>query len=68
MGEQQSQKRGVKSESQKADESRDPYAPIASTSAAGGAFANEQERNQTDQDLALTQEDKRLRRGREQKS
>ena len=56
MSEQQSHKRGLKSEAQKEDEARDAYAPIASTSPAGGAFANQKERKQTDQDLALSQE------------
>ena len=55
MSEQQSHKRGLKSEAQKEDEARDPYAPTASTSPDGGAFASQKERKQTDQDLALSQ-------------
>jgi hypothetical protein len=38
MGEQQSQKRGVRSEAQKEEKARDSYAPIPPANAVGGAF------------------------------
>ena len=68
MSEQQSKKRGVKSEAQKTDETRDLYAPIASTSRTGGAFGKQTGDIQSDQDLALSQEEKRMRRQREHDS
>lgn len=40
MGEQQSQKRGLRSAAQKEDSARDAYAPIPATTDVGGAFGN----------------------------
>ena len=38
MGEQQSQKRGLRSAAQKEDAARDAYAPMPATTDVGGAF------------------------------
>ena len=62
MSEQQSQKRGLRSEAQKTYEARDdPYDPKPSSNAVGGAFGNRENEAQTDQEVALTQEQKRAR-------
>ena len=62
MSEQQSQKRGLRSEAQKEYEAReDPYDPKPSSNAVGGAFGNREKERQSDQELALTQEQKRTR-------
>ncbi len=64
MSEQQSQKRGLRSEAQKADDAREGYEPMGSTSPQDGAFGNQQKERQSDQELALTQEQKRIRQQR----
>jgi hypothetical protein len=62
MSEQQSQKRGVKSDAQKQADARNSYDPIPATSPAAGAFGAQRPATQTDEDLALAQEEKRMRR------
>jgi hypothetical protein len=61
MSEQQSQKRGVRSDAQKEADAREGYNPMGSTSRVEGAFGNQRKESQTDEDLALTQEQKRSR-------
>jgi len=61
MGEAQSQKRGVRSESQKLEDAREGYDTMGSTSPQDGAFGKQTEQRQTDQDLALTQAEKKRR-------
>jgi hypothetical protein len=61
MSEQQSQKRGLASESQKEERARDGYAPMAPSNAVAGAFANEEPAGMTDQELAMTLDEKRRR-------
>ena len=64
MSEQQSQKRGLRSEAQKEDDAREGYNPMGATSPQDGAFGNQEKERQSDQDLALTQEQKRAREQR----
>ncbi|HEX7722168.1 MAG TPA: hypothetical protein VF397_08415 [Pyrinomonadaceae bacterium] len=59
MSEQQSQKRGLRSEAQKMEDAREGYEPMGSTSRPDGAFGNQEKERQSDQELALTQEQKR---------
>jgi hypothetical protein len=61
MSEQKSQKRGVRSEAQKEDEARDAYAPIPAATQVAGAFGNRENESISDEELALTQEQKRIR-------
>jgi hypothetical protein len=51
MGEQQSQKRGVRSEAQKEERARDSYAPIAPANPVGGAFGEGNRDTPTDEDV-----------------
>jgi hypothetical protein len=52
----------LRSEAQKEYEAReDPYNPKPSSNAVGGAFGNRENEAQTDEELALTQEQKRAR-------
>lgn len=53
MGDQQSQKRGVRSEAQKEDKSRDGYAPIPPANAVGGAFGERNRDTPTDEEASL---------------
>jgi hypothetical protein len=53
MGEQNSQKRGVRSEGQKEEKARDSYAPIPPANAVGGAFGERNRDTPTDQDASL---------------
>jgi hypothetical protein len=59
MGEQQSQKRGLASESQKEQRARDAYAPIPPSNAVAGAFGNPEPAGFTDQEQAMTLDEKR---------
>jgi hypothetical protein len=61
MSEQQSQKRGIRSEAQKEDAARDAYRPVPPSSQAGGAFGKHDNGALSDQDLALSLEEKRIR-------
>jgi hypothetical protein len=53
MSEQQSQKRGVRSEAQKEEKARDGYAPIPPANAVGGAFGERNRDTPTDEDVSL---------------
>jgi hypothetical protein len=64
MSEQQSQKRGVRSDSQKLDDAREGYGATGSTSRQDGAFGEQSRKRETDQDVALKQGDKRIREDR----
>jgi hypothetical protein len=64
MSEQQSQKRGVRSEAQKEMRAREGYDPIPPSNQVGGAFGENKRDTPTDQDLALSFEEKRARRSR----
>jgi hypothetical protein len=64
MSEQQSQKRGVRSDSQKLDDAREGYDAMGSTSRQDGAFGKQTRKRETDQDVALKQEEKRIRKDR----
>jgi hypothetical protein len=66
LSEQQSQKRGVRSETQKEMRAREGYDPIPPSNPVAGAFGQQERHAQTDQDLALTLEAKRARRSRQQ--
>ena len=59
MGEQQSHKRGLASESQKEQRARDAYAPIPPSNAVGGAFGDPKPAGLTDQEQAMTLDEKR---------
>lgn len=58
MGEQQSQKRGVRSESQKEARARDPYAPIPPSNEVAGAFGEHKNHTPSDEDVSLTLEER----------
>jgi hypothetical protein len=53
MGEQQSQKRGIRSEAQKQERARDGYEPIAPANPVAGAFGEHKSETPTDQELSL---------------
>ena len=53
MSEQQSQKRGLASESQKEQRARDGYAPIPPSNQVAGAFGSPGSETPTDQDQSL---------------
>jgi hypothetical protein len=53
MSEQQSQKRGARSDAQKTERARDGYAPIPPSNAVAGASGDRDRETQTDQDAAL---------------
>jgi hypothetical protein len=55
MSEQQSQKRGVKSDAQKMERAREGYDPIPPSQPVAGAFGDHKKRNTpTDEELALS--------------
>jgi len=62
MGEQNSQKRGVRSDAQKETDAREGYNQQPSTSETPGAFGHQSKRRQSDQDLALTKAQKQPRK------
>ena len=59
MGEQQSQKRGKRSDAQKTATARNDFEAIPPANPVGGASGEQQPQIQTDQDLALLREQKR---------
>jgi hypothetical protein len=61
MGEQQSQKRGVRSDAQKEADAREGYNPMGSTSPDEGAFGDQRKERQSDRELGQTQEQKHVR-------
>ena len=54
MGEQQSQKRGVRSTAQKEDRARDAYAPVPPSNPVGGAFGDRERKTPSDEDVSLS--------------
>ena len=62
MSEQESQKRGLRSESQKGAAARDAYAPIPPANQVGGAFGENRSDTPTDEDLALSLAEKERKR------
>ena len=67
MGEQQSQKRGVRSEAQKEARAREGYDPLPPSNAVGGAFGGNKPDSATDEDvsLLLDEREKRQRQNNE---
>lgn len=55
MGEQQSQKSGVRSEAQKADQARNGYDPIPPANPVAGAFGDRERDTPTDREASLDQ-------------
>jgi len=53
MSEQQSQKRGIKSEAQKTHRARDGYEPLPASNPVAGAFGDKERTTPSDQELAL---------------
>jgi len=64
MGEQQSQKRGVRSEGQKLDRAREGYDPLPASKPVAGAFGEHSSETATDQDVALRLDEKHAREPR----
>ena len=54
MGEQHSQKQGLKSSAQKEDRARDAYAELPASSRVAGAFGKKQRSTPTDEELSLS--------------
>ena len=54
MGEQHSQKQGLKSSAQKEDQARDAYAELPASSRAAGAFGKNRHSTPTDDELSLS--------------
>ena len=65
MSEQQSQKRGARSEAQKTERAREGYDPIPPSNAVAGAFGERERDRQTDQDAALSLDERRQNTNRE---
>jgi hypothetical protein len=55
MGEQHSQKKGLRSSAQKEDRARDAYAELPASSRAAGAFGKNRRTTPTDKELSLSQ-------------
>jgi hypothetical protein len=66
MDEQQSNKRGVRSEAQKDEGARDAYAPIPPANPVGGAFGERKRDTPTDEDMSLAANTKHQQRRDEQ--
>ena len=62
MSEQQSQKRGIRSDAQRTTAARNEYEPIPPANPVAGAFGEHHKDAQSDQDLAASLEEKRLRK------
>jgi hypothetical protein len=62
MGEQHSQKQGLRSSAQKEDRARDAYAELPASSQAAGAFGKNRRATPTDEELSLSQATKVPRR------
>jgi hypothetical protein len=60
MGEQHSQKQGLRSSAQKEDRARDAYAELPASSQAAGAFGKNRRATPTDEELSLSKSTKRL--------
>jgi hypothetical protein len=65
MGEQQSQKQGLRSSAQKEQRARDTYAPLPASNEVAGAFGEQQPPRETDEDLSLSQNEARVQQERE---
>ena len=65
MGEQQSQKRGLKSSAQKETRARNGYDETPASNQAGGAFGKVNPDKTSDKDLALSLDERRARRERD---
>jgi hypothetical protein len=63
MSEQQSQKRGLRSDAQKTERARDGYEPIPPSNPVAGAFGEHDRDTPTDQDLALDLSARRQQEG-----
>jgi hypothetical protein len=64
MGEQQSQKQGLKSSAQKEVSARNSYAPLPASNRVSGASGGAESKSESDQDLSLALEEKRARQER----
>ncbi len=64
MNEQQSKKRGVRSEDQKQARARDGYAPIPPSNAVAGAFSEDKRDTPTDEDLSLSLNERQAQQSR----
>lgn len=62
MSEQQSQKRGMRSDAQKTATARKDYEPIPPANPVAGASGKQQQQLQTDQDLSLSIEEQRQKK------
>ena len=62
MGEQQSQKHGLRSSSQKETAARDAYAPIPPANPVRGAFGNPQPNRASDKDVSLSLDKRRAKK------
>ena len=67
MGEQQSQKRGLRSAAQKEDATRDAYAPLPATTDVGGAFGKRERGTPSDRDLSLSTSEKHAKQAKHEK-
>ena len=65
MEEQHSQKRGLRSEAQKLDRARDGYEAIPPSNPVAGAFGERKRETPTDQDLALSVDERNRKQGQE---
>ena len=63
MSEQQSHKRGVRSEAQKEARAREGYAPIPPSNPVGGAFGENEPGTTSDEDLSLSLDGKNAQQG-----
>jgi hypothetical protein len=68
MGEQQSQKRGLRSKAQKEDGVRDAYEPLPPANPVGGAFGEHKRDTPTDESVSLAADTKRQQRDREEQN
>ena len=59
MSEQHSQKRGKRSDAQKITTARNDYEPVPPANPVAGAFGKQQQQNQSNQDLAYSNDEKR---------
>jgi hypothetical protein len=59
MSDQQSQKRGKRSDAQKITTARNDYEPIPPANHVAGAFGKQQQQSPTDRDLAYSIDEKR---------
>ena len=66
MEEQQSQKRGIRSDAQKTGRAREGYEPIPPAQPVAGAFGDHTSDTATDQDVALRLNEKRLTQARKE--